>query len=408
MSTIAALVLANAGCSASFLAFWEMPLGLHFGAFQFARSLRHWINDGLMTLFFFVVALELKRELVLGELRHIRTAMLSLAGAIGGMIVPACVFLAVMRGQAGARGWGTVVATDTAFALGCLAVLGSRVPSTLRLFILSLAIFDDVGAILVVAIGYSDGVNWLSLAAAGIGIIVLTATAYIGIRSVMVYFAMGAAIWLCFDASGIHPTVAGVVLGLLTPTGRWVSNIRMRAILGRVLARSKGEHATGRSVERKELRQASRATRESVSPVERLEMMLHPWVGFAILPIFALANAGVSFSGTNLNQPLIWAIVMSLVVGKPIGVLAMSWLAVRAGFAVRPPSMSWALIAGGAILTGIGFTMSVFIAGLAFTPSQFDVARIAILLASAMCALFGILTLYGLTTSKKRRAPLEG
>lgn len=405
-ATIAALALANSGWSAPFLAFWETPLGLNFGDFEFSRSLRHWINDGLMTLFFFVVALELKRELVLGELRHIRTAALSLAGALGGMLIPACVFLVMMRGQDGTRGWGAVMATDTAFALGCLAVLGSRVPSTLRLFILSLAIFDDVGAILVVAIGYSEGVHWIALAAAVCGVIGLVAMAYIGIRSVPVYFVFGAAIWFCFDASGIHPTVAGVVLGLLTPTGRWVTNIRMRAIFGRVLARPLGEHADGESTERKELQLASRAARESVSPVERLELMLHPWVGFGILPIFALANAGVAFSGTSLGEPLLAAIIASFVLGKPLGVLGMSWLAVRLGVATRPKGLTWPLIAGGALLTGIGFTMALFIAGLAFTPAQFDVARIGILLASVISAGAGTAMLFWLTSSKAQ-SPFE-
>jgi NhaA family Na+:H+ antiporter len=351
-----------------------------------------------MTLFFFVVALELKREIVLGELRHVRTAALSFAGALGGMLMPACVFLVLMRGQAGMNGWGTVTATDTAFAVGCLALLGSRIPPSLRLFILSLAIFDDVGAILVVAIGYGEAVNWAAFAAAALGLAVLAGASRVGIRSIPVYFVLGIAIWLCVDASGIHPTLTGVAMGLMTPTRRWVSNIRMRAVLGRVLSHPRGEHAGGDTIERRDLRQASTAARESSSPVERLEFMLHPWVGFLILPTFAFANAGVTLSGAELMEPLSIAILVAFVLGKPAGVLSVSWLAVRLGLAARPPGLTWPLIVGGGLLTGIGFTMALFIAGLAFTPQQFADAKIGILLSSIIAALGGIAVLFWLTS----------
>jgi NhaA family Na+:H+ antiporter len=402
IATVAALTVSNSGWAGPFAAFWETPVGLGFGEFEFARSLRHWINDGFMTLFFFVVALELKREIILGELRHVRTAALSLAGALGGMLAPAFTFLVLMRGQAGMNGWGTVTATDTAFAIGCLALLGSRIPPSLRLFILSLAIFDDVGAILVVAIGYGEAVNWAAFAAAALGLAVLAGAARVGIRSIPVYFVLGIGIWLCFDASGIHPTVAGVALGLMTPTRRWVSNLRMRAILGRVLSHSQGEHASGATIERQDLRQASTAARESSSPVERLEFMLHPWVGFVILPIFAFANAGVAFSGTDLMQPLSIAILVAFVLGKPAGVLSVSWLAVRLGLAARPPGLTWPLIVGGGLLTGIGFTMALFIAGLAFAPQQFADAKIGILLSSIISALAGIAVLFWLTSGRRK------
>lgn len=405
-ATLAALVVANSGggeggWAAGYAAFWETRVGVSFGEFGFSRSLRHWVNDGLMTLFFFVVALELKRELVLGELRQVRRAALSLAGAVGGMLVPAGLFLALMRGREGVGGWGTVTATDTAFALGCLAVLGPRVPPGLRLFILSLAIFDDVGAVLVVAFGYGQALNWAALAAAIAGVVALAGVGRLGIRSIPAYFMLGAGIWLCFDASGVHPTVAGVALGLLAPTGRWVANDRMRAIFGLVLAHPPGEHAGGDSAERRELQRAGRAARESISPVERLEMVLHPWVGFAILPVFALANAGVAFSSAALGEPLFGAVVASFVLGKPLGVLGVSWIAVRLGVATRPPGLTWPLIAGGAFLTGIGFTMALFIAGLALGPAPFDVARMGILLASVVSALAGIATLFWLTSGAR-------
>jgi NhaA family Na+:H+ antiporter len=231
---------------------------------------------------------------------------------------------------------------------------------------------------------------------------ILAGTARVGVRSIPVYFVLGIAVWLCFDASGIHPTLTGVALGLMTPTRRWVSNIRMRAILGRVLAHPRGEHAGGDTIERRDLRHAGTAARESSSPVERLEFMLHPWVGFAILPIFALANAGVAFSGVGLMQPLSIAILAAFVLGKPAGVLGVSWLAVRLGLAARPPGLTWPLIIGGGLLTGIGFTMALFIAGLAFTPEQFNHAKIGILLSSVIPALAGIAVLFWLTSGRRK------
>jgi NhaA family Na+:H+ antiporter len=275
------------------------------------------------------------------------------------------------------HGWGTVMATDTAFVIGCLALFGPRIPPTLRLFLLSLAIFDDVGAILVVAIGYGDALNWGALALGLVGLAVVAGTARIGIRSVPVFFLLGGMIWLCFDASGVHPTIAGVVLGLMTPTRGWISDERLRAILGRVLSYPIGDRWSGDTTERRDLRRAGAAATEALSPVERLEMMLHPWVGFVIMPIFALANAGVAISGAHVGQPVSVAIFAGLVFGKPVGVLAFSWLVVRLGLATRAPGLSWPLLAAGGFLTGIGFTMSLFIAGLAYAPrSGFSPGRL--------------------------------
>jgi NhaA family Na+:H+ antiporter len=288
------------------------------------------------------------------------------------------------------HGWGTVVATDTAFVIGGLAVLGSRTPTILRLFLLSLAIFDDVGAILIVAIGYGDAMAWSALAVAALGLIVVFGTARLGIRSIPLYFLLGGVVWLGFDASGIHPTIAGVALGLMTPARGWVSDDRLRAILGRVLAYPQGEHWSGDTADRAHLRQAGRAAREVISPLEQLEMRLHPWVGFAIMPVFALANAGVPISSAGLHDPVTVAILASLVLGKPLGVVAMSWLAVRFGLATRPESLSWPFLGAGAVLTGIGFTMSLFIAGLAYSPAMLDAAKIGILGASVVSGAAGL------------------
>jgi NhaA family Na+:H+ antiporter len=402
VATSAALILSNSAWSSPFLAFWETPIGLHFGSLEFTRSLRLWINDGLMTLFFFVVALELKRALVLGELRSRRVAALSFAGALGGMLVPACLYLAFMNDQPGMHGWGTVVATDTAFVIGCLALLGSRIPPSLRLFLLSLAIFDDVGAILIVAfVGYGGALHWPVLALAVLGLATVAGAARIGIRSAPIYFLLGAGIWLCFDASGIHPTLTGVLLGLMTSTHAWVSDRRLHSILARVLSYPRGDHWSGDTADRGDLQRAGIAAMEALSPEERLEMMLHPWVGFAIMPIFALANAGVRISDAEVGQPVAVAIFAGLVIGKPIGVLTFSGVAAGLRLATRPHDLGWSLLAAGSLLTGIGFTMSLFIAGLAYPPALLGAAKIGILTASVVSAAVGLLMLIWLAPGKR-------
>lgn len=401
LATVFAVGLANSPLSSDFLGFWEIPVGLHVGAQDFSRSLRHWINDGLMTLFFFVVALELKRELVIGELRKLRRAALPFAGALGGMIAPASLYLVVMNGQPGAQGWGTVMATDTAFVIGCLALFGQRIPASLRIFLLSLAIFDDVGAILVVAVVYGhETLNWIALLFAVVGLATIAGSARLGIRNVALYFLMGSMIWLCFDLSGIHATATGVVLGLMTPTRVWVNDALLRGFLERVLSHPGGEHWSGDTVERHDLRRAGVALKEALSPVERSGMMFHPWVGFAIMPLFALANAGVVISASDMGQLNSLAIFAGLVIGKPIGVLTFSWFAVRFGFALRPAELGWPLLAAGALLTGIGFTMSLFIAGLAFPPDMLNSAKIAILTGSLLSASLGVWAMAWLTAPK--------
>ncbi len=400
LAALAALILSNSAWSAPFLAFWKTPAGLHFDGWNYVRPLRDWINDGLMTLFFFVVSLELKRELVLGELRHLRMAALSLAGALGGMLVPLGIYLVLMTGRPGIHGWGTVMATDTAFVVGCLALLGSRIPPALRVFLLSLAIFDDVGAILVVAFGYGHALSWPMLALGVFGLVAVAGAAWIGIKSIPVYFLFGGAIWLCFDASGLHPTFCGVILGLMTPTGAWVNDARLRAILARVLSYETGEHWSGDTAERRDLQRAGTAVTQALSPLERLEMMLHPWVGFAVMPVFAFANAGVAFSGAGLWQPVPIAIFAALVFGKPVGVFVFTWLAVRFGLATRTAGLHWPLLAAGSLLTGIGFTMSLFIAGQAFAPAMLNAAKIGILAGSAIAAAIGLLALGALAYKK--------
>lgn len=400
-ATVVALVLSNSPLADASQELWDTPVGLRIGARDFTRSLRHWINDGLMTLFFFVVALELKREIVHGELRTFRMAAFSFAAALGGMLVPAAVYLVFMRDESGAGGWGTVMSTDTAFVVGALALLGSRIPASLRLFLLSLAIFDDVGAILVVALGYGGAIRWPVVAVVGVLMIVVLTAGRLGIRSVLVYVLLGLGLWLALDASGIHPTLAGVFLGLVTPAREWVSDERLHAIFQRVLAYPKGKHWSGDTADRRDLRRAGVAAREALAPVERLQMALHPWSGFVIMPVFALANAGVQVSWTDFDNPVAVAVFAGLVLGKPVGVLGSSFIAVRIGLATRPQSLKWSIVAAGSLLTGIGFTMSIFIAGLAFGPDELGAAKIGILGASITAGTAGLLLLLLLTSTTK-------
>jgi NhaA family Na+:H+ antiporter len=398
---VAALVLSNSPWALFFEHAWETPVGLQLGSLEFARSLREWINDGLMTLFFFLVALELKRELVLGELNNPRMAALSIAAALGGMLVPAALYLALQWGQPGEMGWGTVMATDTAFVIGCLALLGSRIPQSLRVFMLSLAIADDIGAIVVVAIGYSSHIAWAALALAALGVAIVRAMAVLGFRGFPLYFLVGAFIWLAVDASGIHATITGVILGMMTPARRWVSDERLYAILGQVVAHPSGADRSGATKDRQTLQVAEIAARETLSPVERLEIALHPWVGFVIMPLFAFANAGLPLSIGDLGSSVTVAVFVGFALGKPIGVLTFSWLAVVSQIAIRPPDLSWRLLARGGLLAGIGFTMSLFIANLAFSKSLIDSAKLGIFLASIFSAVAGLALLMWLPAHRK-------
>jgi NhaA family Na+:H+ antiporter len=400
---LSALLLANSPWAHPFLSIWETPVGLRLGSFDFVRSLRAWIDDGLMTLFFFLVALELKRELVLGELNHPRTAALSIAAALGGMIVPAALYLVMQFGEPGQSGWGTVMSTDTAFVVGSLALLGARIPPSLRLFMLSLAILDDMGAILIVTIGYGSHIAWGPLALGALGIATIYAMARVGLRGFPIYFLAGAATWLAVDASGVHATVVGVILGLLTPARRWVSDERLRAILSQVVAHPDSAEGSGDTNDRQTLQAAEIAARETLSPAERLEIGLHPWVSFVIIPVFALANAGLPLSWGDLGNSLTAAILVGFVVGKPIGILAFSWVAVRSGIAIRPPNLAWRQIAGGALLAGIGFTMALFIANLAFDQSLIDSAKLGILLGSIVSAAAGLALLRWLPVRQLHR-----
>ena len=394
--TCIALALANSPFANAFLSLWQTPFGFTLGTFEMNHSLRHWINDGLMAIFFFVVGLEVKRELVLGELRDLRTAALPIIAAAGGMVVPAGLYLAGQLGQPGERGWGIPMATDIAFVVGCLAVLGTRVPVGLRIVLLSLAIADDIGAILVIAIGYTSHISLAALFLGLLGLGVVRGLARLGVRSVPIYCIVGVVIWLAFHASGVHATIAGVILGLLTPAHVWVSAGRLHAIVQQFTAYVEGERWSNGGKNHAALRDIQVAAREILSPLERLETALHPWVSFVIMPLFALANAGVSINLTDFREPVAVAVMVGLGVGKPVGIVSFSWLAVRLGIARLPAGVNWSILTAGGILAGIGFTMALFIAGLALEGRLLNAAKVGILSGSALSAVIGSLLLFWL------------
>ncbi|MEE8105010.1 MAG: Na+/H+ antiporter NhaA [Planctomycetota bacterium] len=391
--TVIALALANSAWSEQYLAIWKMRVGFSIGSFEMFHSLKHWINDGLMALFFFVVGLEVKRELVLGELREMRRAALPIAAALGGMIVPAAVYLLFLGDNDGAPGWGIPMATDIAFVVGCMAVLGSRVPHILRVTILSLAIADDIGAILVIAVGYTDevGVGALLFGFAGIGVCSLLAR--LGVRRTGVYVVVGILTWLGFHESGVHATIAGVLLGLLTPARPWANRGAVGASLQQASEFFQGDRFDSAQHKAAKVRRLEQAARETLSPLERLESLLHPWSSFVVMPIFALSNAAVPFEFSDLGSPVAIAIIGGLVIGKPVGILGLSWLATKVGVASLPEGLTWKSLLGGGVLAGIGFTMALFISGLALDGPELDAAKVGVLAGSAIAAVIGMVFL---------------
>jgi NhaA family Na+:H+ antiporter len=387
-ASLAALIAANSSLGESFLAFWQTPVGLRFGSLQLELSLLHWINDFLMAVFFYVIGLEVKRELVKGELRDMRRAVLPLAAAAGGMIAPATVYLLFVHGAPGTSGWGIPMATDIAFVVGGLAVLGSRIPVGLRILLLSLAIADDIGAILVIAVGYTGQLNWTALLLGGLGIAVIIAFMKLGVKSLGVYLILSLGVWYAFHASGIHATIAGVILGFLTPSQAWISEQRLGRVIASTIHFMQGEDWRSPSRRYAALRQMERAARSSISPLKRFETELHPWVAFVVMPIFALANAGVRIDAAALVHPVGMAVMLGLLAGKPLGIILFSWLAVKTGLAKLPSGVGWTAVMGGGMLAGIGFTMALFIAGLALEGLLLNTAKVGILagsVASAVC-----------------------
>ena len=384
-----ALVLANSPFRDAYAAFWSTTLTIGAGSFELSYPLWYWVNDGLMTIFFFVIGLEIKRELTSGELKDPRKVRLPILAAIGGAVIPALVFRLVLGGAEGTQAWAVPMATDIAFVVGILALLGPRVPPGLKVFLLSLAIVDDIIAVLVIAIFYSGSLSagWFLWAGAGFGAVLLAQR--IGVRSVGVYTFLAVGIWIATLKSGIHPTVAGVFLGLLTPAKPWLGTDHLLDRLRHAWRRLRHTGAP----EQDTVRDLLRTARESVSPLEALERTLHPWMAFAIMPIFALANAGVALRPEGLGSPVAIAIAAGLVLGKTLGITAATALGVRSGLAPLPQGVTLRTVFAGALLSGIGFTMSLFIASLALEGAALESAKSGILLGSLAAGVGGYLLL---------------
>ncbi len=388
-TTIVALALANSPLAERFAHFWETPISLGWGDHVLELSLLHWINDGLMVIFFFVVGLEVKRELVHGELREVRQAMLPIAAAIGGMLVPAAIYLALMFGKEGQHGWGIPMATDIAFVVGCMALFATRIPHGLRVMLLTLAIVDDIGAILVIALGYTRDVDVVALMLAFGMMGMVSVAARLGVRSILVYVVFGVLMWFFFHESGVHATIGGVILGLMTPAKAYLSEGRFGEFVREVHEFFEGDwEAESNKVT--EVLHLRKAVRETVPPSEFLESALNPWVAFAVMPVFALANAGVSVSAEDLQSPVAVAVMAGLVLGKPLGIVLASWLSVRSGLTRLPAGVTWPILIGGACLGGIGFTMALFLANLAVAGPLLPAAKIGVLVGSTISGLLGM------------------
>jgi NhaA family Na+:H+ antiporter len=398
VAAVVALAWANSPWSSSYEALWHTPITLGAGSYVFTQTLHFWINDGLMAIFFFVVGLEIRREIYEGELADLRRAALPVAAAIGGMVAPALIYLAFNASAVTRQGWGVPMATDIAFAVGVLALLGKRVPAALRVLLLALAIIDDIGAILVIAIFYSSGVSWIGLVVAAGGVLGVVVLQRLGVRQALIYVLPGAVLWIGMLGAGVHPTIAGVILGLLTPVRSWFSNEGFVAEAREAVEEFRSSaRAEDQGVQDllPPLRRIKQAHREALAPVVRIQAELHPWVAFVIMPLFALANAGVSLQGLSLEDAgatsVILGVLLGLLIGKPAGILLASFASVKLGICALPRGASWPGILLVGMVAGIGFTMAIFIAGLAFPgDGLLSAAKLAVLLASGVAAAIGL------------------
>jgi Na+:H+ antiporter, NhaA family len=395
LAALAAMVWINSPWGESYTDFWHTSISIDLSILRIEEDLRHWVNEALMTLFFFVVGLEVKREIVHGELSDRKRASLPVIAAAGGMIVPALIFVAFNLNGRGQGGWGVPMATDIAFAVGVISILGNRVPFGVKILLLALAVADDVGAIAIIALFYTSSLSlaWLIGALAMFAVIVAANRA--GVRNLNVYVVLGALMWVAMLESGVEATLAGVALGLLAPASYFYDPRTYPEVADELIRRFRTALLIG-SKDQQEgiLQQVTDLTQGTEAPLERLERTLQPWVSYAILPLFALANAGVALSGDvireALTSPVSRGAALGLLIGKPVGIVGFTVIAVKLGLASLPNRATWADIVGVGIIGGIGFTVSLFIANLAFAEADvLNQAKIGVFFASILAGLGG-------------------
>ena len=402
--TLIALVWANSPWFESYHHFWHTHLTINIGSIlNLDYSIHHWINDGLMAIFFFTVGLEIKRELLVGELSSMQKASLPIAGAIGGMIAPALFYVIFNSGGVGADGWGIPMATDIAFVVGIMALLGPRVPLTLKIFVLALAIADDIGAVLVIAVFYTAEISITALIIAAIVLVILIILNKLGTKGLIPYTVLGIILWLAFLKSGVHATIAGVLLAFTIPaSSRYNTNEFSNRVKNLIKKFDEtGDHwknVLNNSERQGHVHSIENSCERILTPLQRFEHNLHPWVAFFIIPVFALANAGVTLAGLDildaLFSPISLGIIVGLFVGKQLGIFAFSYIAVKLKLASLPEGVNWRNLYGAGMLAGIGFTMSLFIAGLAFAdPALLDLSKIGVLTGSLLSGIVGFVYL---------------
>ncbi|MBA1231954.1 Na+/H+ antiporter NhaA [Pseudomonas viridiflava] len=399
LAALAALVWANSPVAHTYDHFWHTQVSLGFGDFQISQSLHFLVNDGLMTIFFLVVGAEIRQEIRDGALASMKLATLPLGAALGGVMMPAIIFIALNHGTAANAGWAVPTATDIAFAVGVLALLGKSIPSGVRIMLLALAIIDDIVAILIIAVFYTESLNYTGLLIAVCGLALVLVLQRMGIGKAYAYVVPGAIVWFGLLKTGVHPTLAGVILGLMTPVNSRPATERPLDTIGRTFHELMGRFSHAKEDPKalaEPLKQLRHAQREVLPPVLRVQVALHPWVAFGVMPLFALANAGVSLAGANLDeampQSVFIGVMLALVLGKPLGVILASLALVKLNICKLPEGVTWAGVGLVGLLAGIGFTMSIFIASLAFSdPSLLSSAKLSVLAASSIAAVIGLI-----------------
>jgi NhaA family Na+:H+ antiporter len=409
-AAVIALIWANSPWSATYFNLWQTPVGIEIGEHIIDMDLGHIINDGLMALFFLLIGLEIKREIMVGELSSLRKAAFPIVAAVGGMLIPVIFYLSVNLGSAGEiSGFGIPMATDIAFVLGFLLILGKRVPLSLKIFITSLAVVDDLGAVILIAIFYTGSINLAALGYAAIGLAVLFLLNRLGIKKLMPYLLMGVILWFFIEASGIHAAITGVLLALTIPVRSRISAKQFLEICRCQMADISGEEKGRKNIlltpeQQDSLEDIEDAYGAVQNPLVRLEHQLHPFSAFVVIPLFALANAGIQISGISFSflEPISLGILLGLVLGKPLGIIGATYISQRLGWVHKPESLSWKHIIGAGILGGVGFTMSIFITQLAFEDdTMIALSKLIIVACSLVMGVVGVLYLWRASRNNK-------